>query len=97
MIIIKYIKNGEIVDHMQFNKKIRAFRHAIYWLQKLRLKSDPFLLFTQQPYSWIEIDGIRIPDSMLFQITCEHDSKRFLQSFEVHHLNIVPKTCQAAV
>jgi len=69
---------------MEFNKKIRAFRHAIYWLQKLRLKSDPFLLFTQQPYSWIEIDGIRIPDSVLFQIMCENDSKIFLQSFELH-------------
>ncbi len=86
MIIIKHVKNGEIVEHMQFNKKIRAFRHAIYWLQKLRLKSDPFLLFTQQPYSWIEIDGIKIPDSVLLQITCEQDSKRFLQSFELLHL-----------
>lgn len=66
---------------MQFNKKIRAFRHAIYWLQQLRLESDPFLLFKEQPYSWVEIDGLRIPDSVLFQITCEHDSKRFLQSF----------------
>lgn len=83
MIVIKHIKDGEIKDHMEFNKKIRAFRHAIYWLQKLRLKSDPFLLFTQQPYSWIEIDGIRIPDSVLFQITCEQDSKQFLQSFEL--------------
>jgi hypothetical protein len=78
MIIIKHIKDGEVKDHMEFNKKIRAFRHAIYWLQKLRLKSDPFLLFNQQPYS--------IPDSVLFQITCEHDSKRFLQSFELHQL-----------
>lgn len=71
---------------MEFNKKVGAFRHAIYWLQKLRLKSDPFLLFTQQPYSWIEIDGIRIPDAVLFQITCESDSRSFLQSFELHHL-----------
>jgi|GEM_PF-4023556 len=84
MIIIKHIKDGEVINHMEFNKKIRAFRHAIYWLQKLRLKSDPFLLFTQQPYSWIEIDGMKIPDSVLFQIICEHDSKRFLQSFELH-------------
>lgn len=89
MIIIKHIKDGEISTHMKFNKKIRAFRHAIYWLQKLRLKSDPFLLFTQQPFSWIEIDGIRIPDSVLFQITCEHDSKRFLQSFELYHLPVL--------
>ena len=86
MIVIKHIKDGEVTDHMEFNKKIRAFRHAIYWLQKLRLKSDPFLLFTQQPYSWIEIDGMKIPDSVLFQITCEHDSKCFLQSFELHQL-----------
>jgi len=38
MIIIKHIKNGKISTHMEFNKKIRAFRHAIYGLQKLRLK-----------------------------------------------------------
>lgn len=89
MIIIKHIKNGEINTHMEFNKKIRAFRHAIYWLQKLRLKSDPLLLFTQQPYSWIEIDGIRIPDSVLLQITCEHESKNFLQSFEHYSLPVL--------
>lgn len=89
MIIIKHIKNGEISTHMEFNKKIRAFRHAIYWLQKLRLKSDPLLLLTQQPYSWIEIDDIRIPDSVLLQITCENESKNFLQSFEHYPLSLL--------
>ncbi len=29
MIIIKYIKDGEVTNHMEFNKKIRASRHAI--------------------------------------------------------------------
>lgn len=83
MIIIKHHKGGETVDHRTFPLAIRGLSHAIYWLRELRSNTDPYLLLNQQPDSWIEIDGIRIPDSVLFQLSkeihCGHFLKRFIQ------------------
>ena len=84
MIIIKHHKDGEIVDHRVFPLSARGLSHAIYWLRELRSSKDPYLLLNKQPRSWLEIDGIRIPDSVLFQLSkelhCGHFLKRFIQN-----------------
>ncbi|MER0217468.1 MAG: hypothetical protein DU481_15175 [Nitrosomonas sp.] len=83
MITIKHHKEGEIADYRAFPLSARGLSHAIYWLREFRSDSDPYLLLNHEPKSWIEIDGIRIPDSVLFQLSkeqhCGHFLKRFIQ------------------
>ena len=85
MITIKQTKDGEAIDYRNFPTTIRGFSHAVYWLRELRCNTDPYLLLNQEPDSWLEIDGIRVPDSVLFQLSKEHYCGHFLKRFLQDH------------
>lgn len=92
MIIIKHHKDGEIADYRTFPLSARGLSHAIYWLRELRSNSDPYLLLNHEPKSWIEIDEIRIPDSVLFQLSKEIHCGHFLKRFNQDHAKPVTQS-----
>ena len=83
MIIIKHIKDGKTEDFRTFPTSVRGLSHGIYWLRELRLNYDPYILMTSQPETWLEIDGVKIPYSVIFQLNkeqyCSHFMKLFLR------------------
>ena len=85
MIIIKHIKDGKTEDFRTFPTSARGLAHSIYWLRELRLNYDPYLLMSLEPVSWVEIDGVKIPDSVIFQLNkeqyCSHFIKLFLRDY----------------
>lgn len=94
MIVIKLTKEGKTEDFRTFPTSARGLSHGVYWLRELRLNSDPYLLMTSQPESWLEIDGVKIPDSVIFQLNkeqyCSHFMKLFLRdhppvSTDIHY------------
>ncbi|MBL8501769.1 MAG: hypothetical protein JNL77_14490 [Nitrosomonas sp.] len=85
MIIIKQIKDGQTEDYRAFPTSVRGLSHAVYWLREIRLICDPYLLMTQKPVSWLEIDGIKIPDAVMFQLNKEQYCSHFLKLFLRDH------------